>query len=147
MVLFAHLLSLPMQGESPQCIALVATLEGSATAGSAASSEAGPGPCIGTLDVRLLDPTDPFASAGWPDGVPLHEPSSTPTQGAAAAGAAAAYISNVVVAPVQRGRGLGRRLVAAGLEAARQQWGAAQVYCHVELDNEVWHKGLYARPF
>ena len=136
------------QGAAPQCIALVATLEGSGAAGGAAGGEAGPGPCIGTLDVRLLDPTDPFASAGWPDGVPLLEPSATPASGAssssaaaAAAGgkaaAAAAYVSNVVVAPAQRGRGLGRALVSAGLEAARQQWGVGQLYCHVELDNEV----------
>lgn len=131
-----------MQGASPQCIALVAALEGGCAAGGAAGGSAGPGACIGTLDVRLLDPTAPFASAGWPEGVPLEAPPSTPASGAAAAAAAgrspaAAYISNVVVAPAQRGRGLGRRLVAAGLQAAAQQWGAVRVYCHVELDNEV----------
>ncbi|KAL4428512.1 hypothetical protein ABPG75_002601 [Micractinium tetrahymenae] len=123
------------QGASPQCTALVASLEGSSLAGGPAGSEAGPGGCIGTLDVRLLDPSDPFASASWPDGVPLEPLTAAPA--AAEAGAAAAYVSNVVVAPAQRGRGLGRRLVAAGLEAAQQRWGAAQVYCHVEVDNEA----------
>jgi len=130
------------QGEQPECIALVATAGGD-TAAAQQPPEAGPGNCIGTLDVRLLDPSNPYTHSSWPDGVPAEAATSAAAAAAvgssSTAGAAgtAAYVSNVVVAPVQRGRGLGRQLVAAGLAAAHEKWNAGLVYCHVETDNEV----------
>ena len=135
------------QGEQAECLALVATL-GDAVAAAAAAAvppEQGPGPVVGTLDVRLLHPSNPYAGSAWPDGVPRGS-GATPVAATAACSTAAAaaaaegpsaYVSNVVVAPAQRGRGLGRALLAAGLAAAGERWPVACVYCHVETDNEV----------
>lgn len=121
------------QGQQPECLAFVATRGGGSS--SSSSVAAGAGDCIGTLDVRLLDPGNLLTISSWPDGVPKDSGGEHPT--AAAAAAPSAYVSNVVVAPAQRGRRLGHALVAAGLAAAREQWGAVQVYCHVETDNEA----------
>lgn len=144
-----HLYSLLRQ--AGECVTLVANEggpdDGDAAAGPAAAEAAqpapaaqraaaavaclaggdpqGPGSCLGTLDVRLLAPDATGFGSRWPDGVPADGP--TPT----------AYVSNVVVAASQRGRGLGRQLVAAGVALARQTWGARCMYCHVETDNEV----------
>ncbi|PSC69874.1 ribosomal-alanine N-acetyltransferase [Micractinium conductrix] len=83
--------------------------------------------------------------SAWPDGVPRGS-GATPVAATAACSTAAAaaaaegpsaYVSNVVVAPAQRGRGLGRALLAAGLAAAGERWPVACVYCHVETDNEA----------
>lgn len=48
-----------------------------------------------------------------------------------------ADVSNVVVTPAQRGRGLGRALVAAAAALAADTWAVRRLYCHVEVDNEV----------
>lgn len=120
------------KGAQPLCVTLVAT-RGSPAAAAAAPAEApaarGAGGCLGTLDVRLLDGAvaafiDAYGGLRWPEGVP---------RGAAPA----AYVSNVVVAEAQRGRGLGRGLVGAAAELARERWRAGKVYCHVEVGNEV----------
>ncbi|EFN55246.1 hypothetical protein CHLNCDRAFT_134568 [Chlorella variabilis] len=119
------------KGAQPLCVTLVAT-RGSPAAAAAAPAEApaarGAGGCLGTLDVRLLDGAvaafiDAYGGLRWPEGVP---------RGAAPA----AYVSNVVVAEAQRGRGLGRGLVGAAAELARERWRAGKVYCHVEVGNE-----------
>ena len=117
-----ELYSLLRRTSGAECVALVA----SRWAGGAptAAAAVGAGGCIGTLDVRLLDSGSIFAGS-WPEGVP-REPA-----------AAAAYVSNVVVAENQRGQGLGRELVRAALLLVRQQWQAELAYCHVEVDNEV----------
>lgn len=127
-----HLYALQQQtgGPEPQCMTLVATLHtdaataAAALAAAATAASAGPGNCIGTLDVRLLDPGR-VMNARWPDGVPPEQPG------------AAGYLSNVVVTPAQRGHGLGRQLVAAAAALAQDTWAVQRLYCHVETDNKV----------
>lgn len=102
-----------------------AAAQRAAAAALAAGGPQGPGSCLGTLDVRLLAPEAAGYAGRWPDGVPLDGP------------APSGYVSNVVVAAAQRGRGLGRQLVAEGVALARQSWGVRCLYCHVETDNEV----------
>ncbi|KAL4858962.1 N-(5'-phosphoribosyl)anthranilate isomerase 1 [Chlorella vulgaris] len=124
------------KGPEPICVTLVATKAGAsspaAAAAAAAAATAGPGNCLGTLDVRLLNEAVAASirtfGGSWPEGVP--QPSEC-------GGAAAAYVSNVVVAAAQRGRGLGRQLVSAATELAQERWQAVHVYCHVEIDNEA----------
>ncbi len=126
------------KGSQPLCITLVACHSPSSTSPSYSSSSNNPGQqsavrgaggCLGTLDVRLLDHAlaayiDAYGGLRWPEGVPRGAPP-------------AAYVSNVVVAEAQRGRGLGRGLVAAAAALAGERWRAGKVYCHVEVDNEV----------
>ena len=123
-----ELYSLLRRTSGAECVALVASRWGGsgapAAAAASAASAVGAGDCIGTLDVRLLDASSVFAGS-WPEGVP-RDPA-----------AAAAYVSNVVVAERQRGQGLGRELVRAALLLVRRQWQAELAYCHVEVDNEV----------
>lgn len=119
----AAAVSTPQQ--QPAAAALSA--QRAAAAALAAGGPQGPGSCLGTLDVRLLSPG---AGVRWPDGVPLDGP------------APAGYVSNVVVAATQRGRGLGRQLVAEGVALAQRSWGVRRLYCHVETDNEVGGWGI-----
>lgn len=133
------------RGSDPLCLTLVAAERPADVTNGAAPSKAegpviGPGSCLGTLDVRVLSEAAAAqmeAMGGrWPDSVP-RQPTGGP---------AAAYISNVVVAPSRRGRGLGRALVSAATALAQERWGAAQLYCHVERDNQVSSAGIALLP-
>lgn len=118
-------------GDAPQHQpAAAAAAQRAAAAALAAGGPQGPGSCLGTLDVRLLAPEAAGYGSRWPDGIPLDGP--TP----------AGYVSNVVVSAAQRGRGLGRQLVAEGVALAQRSWGVRCLYCHVETDNEVGCGGV-----
>lgn len=68
-----HLYALKKQhaGDAPLCVTLVATQQDEAAEGAAPppAAQQGAGSCVGTLDVRLLDP-ERVMGARWPDGVP-----------------------------------------------------------------------------
>jgi ribosomal protein S18 acetylase RimI-like enzyme len=98
----------PRGGRAPQCDCLVAVEAG------------GGGAVVGCIDIRV-----PQAATGLPaSGVPPGEPGG-------------AYILNVVVDEPARGRGVGRRLMAAAMARAVRVWGAARLFTHVEADNDV----------